>query len=221
MTEPPFELREYQTACVNACFERTPGLEPGVLCCLPTNAGKTVIAAEVVKRTLQTEEGRKVVFLTPGGELARQQTRVLLRHVGPEGLVLWPEGGDDSAAGNNDPKDSARWRLGMSIGGAHEEDASDIPTVPWRLAFQDCQCLVMTPALLVKCLQHAYIRMMDIALLVIDEAHNIGDKRDDKGMYRLLMTVYYPLVKQKQRPRVLALTASPIEQSGKQVRRKL
>ena len=194
----PFRLRDYQEECASAC-ERA-----NVLAVLPTNAGKTVIAAEVIDRTLRQEDTRKVVFLAPYGALCRQQAALLLRHIGP----LEPGIGRGA-----DPRSRARWQLGLVVGGLRDEHGAvainedDLSPVPWRDAFDECQVLVMTPAMLEKCLMHAHVLMSDIALLVLDEAHGL----QGNSFYTTIMRCWY--ARATPRPRVLALTASPVSKS--------
>ena len=63
----PLALRPYQAECAAEVLRRN------VLCALPVGSGKTVIAAEVVHQALAANDTKKVVFLAPYGELARQQ----------------------------------------------------------------------------------------------------------------------------------------------------
>ena len=183
-----FTLREYQTECVEAALARNR------LVVLPTNSGKTVIAAECIRRTLvaeNVEEGevprRKAVFLAPNASLAIQQYRVLLRHI------------DEL---RDEPSSDPVWRIGLVVGQA---DSRDEPTVDKRRAFAECQCVVITPFLLLEALIHARVAMADIALLVFDEAHRLRGEHD----YRTIMKFFYR--PSAVRPRVLGLSAAPVE----------
>ena len=113
-------------------------------------------------RTLQEEETKKVVFLAPKKALALQQARLLLRHIGQlrTDEICRRDGSD------------ARWRLGVSCGNALYDSSDDL-LVHWRHVFYECQLAVMTPASFEHALTHCCVRMSDIALLVIDEAHNL------------------------------------------------
>ena len=86
-----------------------------------------------------------------------------------------------------------------------------MPTVPWKFAFEECQALVMTPAQLVKCLTHARVAMADVALLVLDEIHRL--RGDD--LYATIMSYWYARTSAHARPRVLGLSASPVDESEK------
>ena len=72
MLREPHELRDYQRRAVEAALRRN------LLCVLPPNAGKTIIAADLIRRTMRSEneEGgkrRRMVFLAPTRGLAMQQ----------------------------------------------------------------------------------------------------------------------------------------------------
>ena len=86
-----------------------------------------------------------------------------------------------------------------------------MPTVPWKRAFEECQALVMTPAQLVKCLTHARVAIADVALLVLDEIHRL--RGDD--LYATIMSYWYARTSAHARPRVLGLSASPVDESEK------
>ena len=55
---------------------------------------------------------------------------------------------------------------------------------------------------------HGYLKMQDIDLLILDEAHHTNQDH----LYNLIMSdFFYAGYVEGQRPRVLALTASPIK----------
>jgi ERCC4-related helicase len=156
----PFELRPYQSACVDLVKTRN------ILCALPVGSGKTVIAAEVVQRMLSEERERKAVFLAPYGHLALQQFQLLLR------LIDRLHTGEDvSAKPDATAAELARWRAGLVVGIEEQR------TMPWQRCFAECQLLVMTPALFERALQHACVKISDLALLVIDEVSGMGCMR--------------------------------------------
>lgn len=68
--------------------------------------------------------------------------------------------------------DSSRFprcgRLGLLVG-----RGSDASHGAERVRISECACAVMTPEILVTNLMHAAVRMAEIALLVLDEAHNL------------------------------------------------
>ena len=191
----PFQLRDYQRDCIEEIERRN------VIVVLPTNSGKTVIAAEAIRLTLQREEVRKVVFLAPYAALARQQAALLLRHIEPLHLKE-----DERAAAD---RQAARWRLGLVVGGM-PDGGDEAGLLPWSRAFEEAQCLVMTSEMLVRSLMHACVKMSDIALLIFDEVHR--HKGDD--LYTTVTKYFYahPRLELERRPRILGLTASPIDE---------
>ena len=62
----PLVLRPYQVKCVDALEKRN------LICALPVGSGKTVIGAEATQRTLAKHNNKKVVFLVPYRQLAKQ-----------------------------------------------------------------------------------------------------------------------------------------------------
>ena len=193
----PLVLRDYQTQCAAECESRN------VLCALPVGSGKTVIAAEVIQRFLQKETEKKVIFLAPYGQLALQQYKLLLRQID-----RLHDGCDTTTKVDASEAELARWRVGLVAGRSTVDEQY---TMPWRRAVRECQVLVMTPALCEKALIHAGLRMTDLALLVIDEAHNA---RGNAMPYTIMHYFYFPRRQQpgESRPRILALTACPVHQ---------
>ena len=65
-----------------------------LLCVLPTNSGKTLIATELIARVLNREPTRKVVYAVPNGALARQtfiDNLIWAADIAPKGLTLTVE----------------------------------------------------------------------------------------------------------------------------------
>jgi hypothetical protein len=179
------KLRPYQQDAVTA-FQTGTG-EHNMVVIMPTNSGKTIIAAEVMAQTLDAEPEKMVVFLAPRGNLVEQQADRLLQYDGR----LRP-GPDDA---------SPRRRLCVCCGGL--PDAS----VRWDVAARGCQVIVSTPDLFERALMHADIRMADIALIIFDEVHHlIGD-----AAYAIIMRHFYWAAAAAARPRVLGLTATPVD----------
>eukprot|EP00435_Cladocopium_sp_Y103_P045644 s194_g13.t1 len=191
---PP--LRWYQQKCVEAAKGEN------LLVVLPTNSGKTRIAAELLDHYLtqwrcdpsESKKRKWCVLLTPTGPLADQQGQVLARSCG---LDLASEvDGDEDAEG-------ASHRVAIVRGQQATRSKRGINA---RNAWKRCATLVMTPALLVDSLIHARVVMTDIVLLVLDEAHQLKGTSE----YAILMKRFYSGAPAALRPRVLALTASPL-----------
>ena len=186
----PHPLRDYQRAAVAEAERRN------IICALPTNSGKTVIAAALIEKMLRSENdagglGRKMLFVVTTRELAEQQARVLLEQIP---MLKTPQDGDAQC-------DSA-WHLGMLIGSGTDE--SDVATRP-RDFFTRTQVCVVIEAKLEEALVHGFLQMEEIALLVMDEAHHARGN----SIYATITRYFYAPC--ARRPRVLALTASPVE----------
>lgn len=186
----PHPLRDYQIAAVAEAERRN------IICVLPTNSGKTVIAAALIEKMLRKENSecglaRKMLFVVTTRELAMQQARVLLEQIP---MLKTDE--------NLTTDDNAAWRLGLLIG--HGSDETDTDTRSSTF-FQHTQVCVVIDAKLEEALIHGYLQMEDVALLVMDEAHHARGN----SIYATIAKYFYAPC--ERRPRVLALTASPVE----------
>ena len=153
----PFQLHDYQLQCCTSAAQQN------IICALPVGSGKTVIAAEVISRTLDAEAMKKIIFVVPYGALAEQQLGLLLRQI--DRLHTGDEVTPDPAASN---AERARWRAVLVVGSSVGLEA----TTPWRRC-GECQVLVMTPALFERALSRGRLTMAEIALIVIDEVRII------------------------------------------------
>ena len=190
-----FTLRDYQRDAAEEALRRN------LLVVLPTNSGKTVIAADVVFHMLLEHPEKKAIFVAPKRTLAMQQARLLLRHIGPLHLRTdhW----------SNQRRNEPRWRLAVaaSVNSLLAEDEGDglDMVVHWRHAFDEAQCIVTTAELFDRALTHRSVAMSNVSLLVLDEVHQLRGQ----SHYMSIMNYFYRLA--PTRPRVLGLTASPIE----------
>ncbi|GKT45594.1 dicer-like protein 1 [Colletotrichum spaethianum] len=78
----------------------------------------------------------------------------------------------------------------------------------WAQQFEDNMVIVCTAAILQKCLTHSYIRMEQINLLIFDEAHHT---KKNHPYARIIKDFYIKEPDQKKRPRILGMTASPVD----------
>ena len=107
--------------------------------------------------------------------LVKQQSAVLRRHTS---LDVGDYVGDD----NVDLWDKAKWNQELKY---H-------------------QVLVMTPRILAQILQHAYLKVEQINLLIFDECHHATGNHD----YVQIMRDYVHKVNSNKRPRIFGMTAS-------------
>ncbi|KAL3439242.1 hypothetical protein BDV09DRAFT_203503 [Aspergillus tetrazonus] len=80
----------------------------------------------------------------------------------------------------------------------------------WTEFLEKYMVVVCTAEVLYQCLLHAHIRMEQINLLVFDEAHHT---KKDHVYARVIRGSYFPTAPSK-RPRILGMTASPIDTKG-------
>jgi DNA repair protein RadD len=78
-------LRPYQDAAIAGIREALAGEARAVLLVLPTGAGKTRVAAELIRAA--EAEGERVLFLAPRRELVHQASRALTREGVQHGLI--------------------------------------------------------------------------------------------------------------------------------------
>ncbi|GKT62072.1 RNase3 domain-containing protein [Colletotrichum tofieldiae] len=78
----------------------------------------------------------------------------------------------------------------------------------WAQQFEENMVIVCTAAILQKCLTHSYIRMEQINLLIFDEAHHT---KKNHPYARIIKDFYIQEPDQKKRPRILGMTASPVD----------
>lgn len=78
----------------------------------------------------------------------------------------------------------------------------------WDKAFADNMAIVCTADILYTCLHHSYIRMDQINLLVFDEAHHT---KKNHPYARIIKDFYIEVSDEERRPRILGMTASPVD----------
>jgi endoribonuclease Dicer len=78
----------------------------------------------------------------------------------------------------------------------------------WEKAFAENMAIVCTADILNQCLHHSYIRMEQINLLVFDEAHHT---KKNHPYARIIKDFYATVEDEKMRPRILGMTASPVD----------
>ncbi|KAK4238845.1 hypothetical protein C8A03DRAFT_33100 [Achaetomium macrosporum] len=78
----------------------------------------------------------------------------------------------------------------------------------WDHTFADNMAIVCTAEILYQCLHHSYIRMDQINLLVFDEAHHT---KKNHPYARIIKDFYVEVEDPKKRPRIFGMTASPVD----------
>ncbi|XP_058762785.1 endoribonuclease Dicer homolog 2-like isoform X2 [Vicia villosa] len=151
---------------------------------LETGSGKTLIAIMLLRsyaHHLRKPSPYISVFLVPKVVLVSQQAAALRNHTDLKVGMYWGDMGVDYW-------DEATWKKEM---GKHE-------------------VLVMTPAILLNCLRHSFIKLNMIKVLIMDECHHAAGKHP----YACIMTEFYHHQLRcgiTELPRIFGMTASPIK----------
>ncbi|KAI0009988.1 hypothetical protein F4779DRAFT_579491 [Xylariaceae sp. FL0662B] len=174
--------REYQTEL----FERAK--TKNVIAVLDTGTGKTLIAALLLRHTIEKEledrsagkSPRVSFFLVDKVVLALQQYEVL------------------------------KANLDHPIERFYGDLAESTLTYDfWQQKTKDNMVIVCTAAILLASLHHSFVRMDQINLLVFDEAHHT---KKNHPYARIIKDFYASLEEGGQRrPRILGMTASPVD----------
>ncbi|KAK3294877.1 dicer-like protein 1 [Chaetomium fimeti] len=78
----------------------------------------------------------------------------------------------------------------------------------WHKTFDENMAIICTAEILYQCLTHSYIRMDQINLLVFDEAHHT---KKNHPYARIIKDFYAQVEDREKRPRILGMTASPVD----------
>ena len=178
-----------QERCAKQAMDRN------LLVVLPTGSGKTLIAINAIEMTLERERTaqrtRSIIFLAPHSPLVVQQAEAIKDELGLDSM------------GDGMDRHHTIGICGSRLQAGHDD---------FGHVFESCQVLACTPMKLLHALQHNRISIDQIALLVFDEAHHFYGSEP----YSVLMQYFYRPLPIEMRPRVLALTASPVERPPKE-----
>jgi endoribonuclease Dicer len=78
----------------------------------------------------------------------------------------------------------------------------------WDKIFDENMAIVCTAEILYQCLTHSYIRMDQVNLLVFDEAHHT---KKNHPYARIIKDFYAEVEDGNRKPRILGMTASPVD----------
>ncbi|KAM7206299.1 hypothetical protein V8F33_000585 [Rhypophila sp. PSN 637] len=153
-------------------------LKQNVIVAMDTGSGKTRVAVMRIIKELERSP-KRVWFLAPTVDLANQQYEVLRAHIIHSKLIC----------------------------GADNVDAWSTQQV-WDALLLNIRLVVSTFQILFDAVQHSFVRLDSLSLVVIDEAHNCVGANP---VARLMKEFYAPAKRQNQIvPHILGLTASPL-----------
>lgn len=180
----PFIPRGYQLEL----YRRA--LDENIIICVETGAGKTLISALLIKHILERSETqlvsnlsspRIVVFLVHRVTLVQQQAKVI------ENII---------------PR---KFRVGCYHG---DRGVDNWSPERWASNIKAHSVLVMTAQIFLNLLRHALIRMDQISLLIVDEAHHATKSHP---YCRIFLEFYHCIPPTDHRPRVFGMTATPVK----------
>ncbi|KAI1482012.1 hypothetical protein F4774DRAFT_430201 [Daldinia eschscholtzii] len=174
--------REYQTEL----FERAK--QKNIIAVLDTGTGKTLIAALLLRHTVEQElEDRS----------AGKPPRISFFLVDKVALVL-------------QQYEVLKANLDHPIQRFHGVSGNSILNYDfWKQKTGESMVIVCTAEILLSCLHHAFVKMEGINLLIFDEAHHT---KKNHPYARIIKDFYAPLEREQQRrPRILGMTASPVD----------
>ncbi|XP_077223182.1 dicer-like 4 isoform X2 [Tasmannia lanceolata] len=159
-------------------------IEKNIIVYLGTGCGKTLIAVLLIYELghlIRKPLKSVCIFLAPTVHLVQQQAMVI--------------------------ENSTNFKVGRHFG-----NSKRLKSHPdWEREIEQLEVLVMTPQILLHNLEHCFIRMEFIALLIFDECHHA--QTQNRHPYAQIMKEFYKASTTK-RPRIFGMTASPIIGKG-------
>ncbi|CAI5473876.1 unnamed protein product [Closterium sp. Yama58-4] len=224
------QLRQYQQEVLQVALERN------TIVYLETGMGKTLIAVMLMqaRRQMREKSGKICVFLVPAvalviqvgaGSSKRQWVSSIQTYgwgvIAHLGFVFIHENDARSClcivfihprASIPSPQQAAvvEQQTDMRVG-KYSTDTEIKYEATWvQRQVSRHEVLVMTPQVLVNLLQHAFLSLSSVDLLIFDECHHTAKDH----AYATIMKTWYFSMKQAERPLIFGMTASPINTKG-------
>ncbi|GAA6001448.1 uncharacterized protein JCM10292_006259 [Rhodotorula paludigena] len=163
--------------------------EGNVVTVMPTGSGKTLVAVLLIEWIHSVVEAQRIA----SGEPKRMQFFLT------QSVPLVHQQANILAHNTSLRVGKLFGALGVNLCSASE----------WKFNFENYDCLVVTAQLILDSLAHGFLKMDQIALLVFDEAHHAKSNHP----FASILRDFYHRSPAHKRPRILGLTASPLEGS--------
>ncbi|KAG4946137.1 hypothetical protein JHK87_042144 [Glycine soja] len=140
---------------------------------LETGSGKTLIAVMLLRsyaHHLRKPSPQISVFLVPQVVLVSQQAEAVKKHTDLKVGMFWGDMGVDFW-------DATTWK--------QEVEKHEVRAFAFSIWTERCPVFVMTPAILLNCLRHSFLKLNLIKVLIMDECHHARGKHP----YACIMTV--------------------------------
>ncbi|GAA5839253.1 hypothetical protein JCM11251_006019 [Rhodosporidiobolus azoricus] len=173
--------RSYQIALIERAREGN------VITVMPTGSGKTLVAVHLIEWVASTIEQERQAAGRPKRIQFFLTNSVPLVHQQAHTLAT-----------------NTTLRVGKLFGALGVNLCS---ATEWKYNFEHFDVLVVTAQLILDSLAHGFLKMSQISLLVFDEAHHA--KRNHP--FASILRDFYHRAALEDRPRILGLTASPID----------
>ncbi|KAL8293622.1 hypothetical protein RQP46_000323 [Phenoliferia psychrophenolica] len=161
--------------------------EGNVICVLPTGSGKTLVAVLLMDWMFNLVELPRV----------ERGIKKRLQFFLTNSVPLVHQQANILAHNSSLRVGKLFGALGVNLSNAEE----------WAFNFEHYDCLVLTAQLLLDSLAHGFVSMSQISLMVFDEAHHA---KSNHPFASILRDFYGRVPESQDRPRILGLTASPL-----------
>jgi len=186
-TNSTFEVRPYQQEISKNIIER----KSNSIVFLETGSGKTIISILVIAHFLKTQPLKKILFLANTQNLVEQQKlqikNTLQKIMRIKEYRLNYEDTIFSIHGEKNRKNK-KWTLNKN-------------------RYEFLKILIISPQTFLNMLRRNQVSLKDFSLLIFDECHHT------QGFHpynQIMQEFYFHNLNQKEKPRVLGLTASPV-----------
>jgi ERCC4-related helicase len=85
--------------------------------------------------------------------------------------------------------------------------------ITWDAVFDNIRIVVSTPQVLLDALSHGFVKMRKLALIIFDEAHHCTGKHPTHTILANFYTPYLQMGDESQLPKILGLSASPVQKA--------